>query len=483
MEEKTETSRTSVDTAQEQEGQFDWDELTQSVVTNAATYGSLLTVLLGARLVELWSPKKLLVYSCFFYTALHMAVPAFARWSVYALVASRVAYGFILLVGGHRAHGSLVPSGRAPATQQHHELSGEPGLHSVHESLRVPHQRVRLGAGVLPVRRPAPRHQPAVRLPRLRHPAGAPAHLRGREELPRPLHKQGAQDVAAPPVAPDDQMQTTVGAHLSRGRHHLDQVHIHHRASDLPQEDATLQHSEHRVRHVRHPRDRLVRRAVLRRDLPLDPEEALPQPAHHLQDIQRHSDAGPGGDPGGGRPGGLRRPADRGAADAAPRRRRRLHGGQRAQLHGPGPQLRAHAVRLHQHRRRSRGHRLAHLRRRAHQQPGNTDGVEQDLLRVSGRLSAPLRHFLRVRFDGRAAVEQAREPGWTPRQLQATISERHIPSNKLQASSSEQQVGRASRPRLRPPPLGQRVRRVHTSRTQNQFAEFASRWLDNEALI
>ncbi|XP_063223240.1 putative inorganic phosphate cotransporter isoform X2 [Bacillus rossius redtenbacheri] len=81
---------------QEQEGQFDWDELTQSVVTNAATYGSLLTVLLGARLVELWSPKKLLVYSCFFYTALHMAVPAFARWSVYALVASRVAYGFIL---------------------------------------------------------------------------------------------------------------------------------------------------------------------------------------------------------------------------------------------------------------------------------------------------------------------------------------------------------------------------------------------------
>ncbi|KAJ8872804.1 hypothetical protein PR048_026420 [Dryococelus australis] len=86
----------SVSPVKDKEGEFDWDELTQSYVNNAATYGTLLTIMIGARIADWWSPKKVLVLISILYTVVYMLTPVLARWSVYALISSRALYGLLM---------------------------------------------------------------------------------------------------------------------------------------------------------------------------------------------------------------------------------------------------------------------------------------------------------------------------------------------------------------------------------------------------
>ncbi|XP_063222060.1 sialin-like [Bacillus rossius redtenbacheri] len=74
-------------------GDFDWNELTQSYVTNGVTYGSLLSLMLAARLVQIWSPKLMVTAAGILTVALTALTPVIAHWNVYALVTARVLLG------------------------------------------------------------------------------------------------------------------------------------------------------------------------------------------------------------------------------------------------------------------------------------------------------------------------------------------------------------------------------------------------------
>ncbi|XP_063222059.1 sialin-like [Bacillus rossius redtenbacheri] len=74
-------------------GDFDWSELTQSYVSNGPTYGSVLTMMLAARLVLLWSPKLMMAAGGILTVALTALTPALAHWDVRALIAARVLLG------------------------------------------------------------------------------------------------------------------------------------------------------------------------------------------------------------------------------------------------------------------------------------------------------------------------------------------------------------------------------------------------------
>ncbi|XP_063221116.1 sialin-like [Bacillus rossius redtenbacheri] len=81
----------------EGDGKFDWDEVTQSYVLTAGSYGMLCSCLAGARLAELWSPKMALGLANALGGALYLLLPVTAAWSVRALIALQALGG---LLGG-----------------------------------------------------------------------------------------------------------------------------------------------------------------------------------------------------------------------------------------------------------------------------------------------------------------------------------------------------------------------------------------------
>ncbi|XP_063222117.1 sialin-like isoform X2 [Bacillus rossius redtenbacheri] len=74
-------------------GEFDWDEVTQSQILTAATYGVLASTLIGGRVSELWSPKYMFTICYGVSAAIYMLLPVTADWNVIAVVVSQVLSG------------------------------------------------------------------------------------------------------------------------------------------------------------------------------------------------------------------------------------------------------------------------------------------------------------------------------------------------------------------------------------------------------
>ncbi|XP_063223223.1 sialin-like isoform X2 [Bacillus rossius redtenbacheri] len=74
-------------------GEFDWDEVAQSYVLTASSYGMLVTCVAGARLAELWS-RRLATAACTLVSgACFLLLPLAAAWGLAAAVASQVVAG------------------------------------------------------------------------------------------------------------------------------------------------------------------------------------------------------------------------------------------------------------------------------------------------------------------------------------------------------------------------------------------------------
>ncbi|KAJ8880745.1 hypothetical protein PR048_017215 [Dryococelus australis] len=78
-------------------GEFDWSELVQSYITNGNTYGALLFIMLAARLVQMWSPKMMVVGAAVLTIVIAFLTPALAHWNVNALIVARVVQGFSIV--------------------------------------------------------------------------------------------------------------------------------------------------------------------------------------------------------------------------------------------------------------------------------------------------------------------------------------------------------------------------------------------------
>nr|CAD7578221.1 unnamed protein product [Timema californicum] len=75
-------------------GEFEWNELTQSYILTGGIYGSLVTVLIGARLAEMFGNKRVCGISMFMSAVLNILSPICVRWNVAAFIAARVLQGF-----------------------------------------------------------------------------------------------------------------------------------------------------------------------------------------------------------------------------------------------------------------------------------------------------------------------------------------------------------------------------------------------------
>nr|CAD7264651.1 unnamed protein product [Timema shepardi] len=75
-------------------GEFEWNELTQSYILAGNTYGSLVTILIGARLAEIFGNKRVCGIAMFMNGFLNILCPIFVRWNVAAFIAARVLQGF-----------------------------------------------------------------------------------------------------------------------------------------------------------------------------------------------------------------------------------------------------------------------------------------------------------------------------------------------------------------------------------------------------
>nr|CAD7264187.1 unnamed protein product [Timema shepardi] len=78
-------------------GEFEWDELTQSYILTGGMYGSLVTVLIGARLAEMFGNKRVCGIAMFMNAILNILGPICVRWNVAAFIASRVVQGLFTL--------------------------------------------------------------------------------------------------------------------------------------------------------------------------------------------------------------------------------------------------------------------------------------------------------------------------------------------------------------------------------------------------
>nr|CAD7448468.1 unnamed protein product [Timema bartmani] len=78
------------------EGEFDWDEITQSYIMTAGGYGSLATNLIGARLAEVYGPRLVCGTCVFVSGVLSLLIPVVARWNVWAFIVVRVVQGGLM---------------------------------------------------------------------------------------------------------------------------------------------------------------------------------------------------------------------------------------------------------------------------------------------------------------------------------------------------------------------------------------------------
>nr|CAD7455961.1 unnamed protein product [Timema tahoe] len=79
------------------EGEFDWDEITQSYIMTAGGYGSLATNLIGARLAEVYGPRIVCGTCVFVSGVLSLLIPVVARWNVWAFIVVRVVQGGLMV--------------------------------------------------------------------------------------------------------------------------------------------------------------------------------------------------------------------------------------------------------------------------------------------------------------------------------------------------------------------------------------------------
>nr|CAD7408911.1 unnamed protein product [Timema cristinae] len=77
-----------------QTGEFEWDEMTQSYILTGGIYGSLVTVLIGARLAEMFGNKRVCGIAMFMSAIINILSPICVRWNVAAFIAAKVLQGF-----------------------------------------------------------------------------------------------------------------------------------------------------------------------------------------------------------------------------------------------------------------------------------------------------------------------------------------------------------------------------------------------------
>ena len=77
-----------------QDGEFDWNEKTQSVILGSFFWGYIITNLIGGRIAELVGGKKVYGFGILLTSVLTFLTPMAARSSLPLFLALRVAIGF-----------------------------------------------------------------------------------------------------------------------------------------------------------------------------------------------------------------------------------------------------------------------------------------------------------------------------------------------------------------------------------------------------
>ncbi|XP_063243532.1 sialin-like [Bacillus rossius redtenbacheri] len=89
------TNTSAASTAPTTTGDYDWSELSQSMVLSAGSYGSLISTMIGGRIAELWSPKHMFSICYATSVVIHLLLPVMADWSVVAVIVGQAIGGFI----------------------------------------------------------------------------------------------------------------------------------------------------------------------------------------------------------------------------------------------------------------------------------------------------------------------------------------------------------------------------------------------------
>ncbi|XP_069956844.1 sialin-like [Cherax quadricarinatus] len=80
--------------ANDYEGEFEWDEWTQGLITSASFWGYIWTQIPGGRLAEVWGPRWVYGGALFFTAVFSLFIPLAAKFNYIALISVRFMLGF-----------------------------------------------------------------------------------------------------------------------------------------------------------------------------------------------------------------------------------------------------------------------------------------------------------------------------------------------------------------------------------------------------
>ncbi|XP_063223227.1 uncharacterized protein LOC134531451 isoform X4 [Bacillus rossius redtenbacheri] len=393
-------------------GEFDWDEAMQGYVMSAMAIGLVPSMIVAGRLVEIWSPKLLVAVSTVMGVLFTMLFPVFAKWDVNALIVSQLAAGLLMRkasvlspLTASRGSWSTPWTGSSPSTSfPPHNWCG--CCCGTSASTTPPKNTRESPRKSWPTSQPAmsknrPRHYLCFRGGKccLRHPSGLTSlwlSLQAGFLTPTSttcLLTWWMFCITAQPRVPANHSTAVF----------LDECHsirIHLTVG----EEQPLYGSSSLVPYFQW---HFICKSWRKKSHCARSPAPLCCPLSHagLRRLPGHRAAG-----------GVQRGRYSGPAGRRDGLQRRLHGRQQAQPHGPGHQLRRHAVRCAGSLRHLRRRARAHRQRPRHEPPANFVSVEQGFLHFCRCKCVLLRRVPYHRLSGRAAVEPVHDKSRQRRQ-------------------------------------------------------------------